>query len=100
MKKRDYEIGSGNIFKDLGFEDEQAINLLARTDLIIEIRRIIKENGWSQAEAGTILKISQPRVSDLMTTRIEKFSLDILLRFLARLGKHVSFVVQDAPKVA
>ncbi|MBI4534374.1 MAG: XRE family transcriptional regulator [Candidatus Melainabacteria bacterium] len=100
MKKHDYEISSGNIFKDLGFGDEEAVNLLARTDLIIEIKRIVKENRWSQAEAAKILKISQPRVSELMTTRIEKFSLDILLKFLARLGKHVSFVVQDAPKVA
>jgi predicted XRE-type DNA-binding protein len=100
MNKGDYELSSGNIFEDLGFGNEESVNLLARTDLIIEIKRIIKDKGWSQAEAAKTLKISQPRVSDLMTTRIEKFSLDILLKFLARLGKHVAFVVRDTPKVA
>jgi len=63
---------------------------------MIEIERIIKSNGWTQAEAAKKLGVVQPRISELMTTRIERFTIDILLKYLNRLGKQVQLTVLDS----
>ncbi len=79
---RDFEIidSSGNVFADLGFPAEEAENFLARTIFMVEIKKVIRENGWTQAEAAEHLDVSQPRISDLMHGRIEKFSVDMLMK--------------------
>ena len=49
--------------------------------------------GITQAEAGAILGISQPRVSALLHGRSEVFSLDTLVDLAARLGLRVRIEV-------
>lgn len=87
--------GSSNIFKDIGFGTEEAANLLVRSQLISEIERIIKKKGWTQVQAAKALRVVQPRISELMSSRIDRFSVDILLKYLARLGKQVTVTVED-----
>jgi predicted XRE-type DNA-binding protein/CheY-like chemotaxis protein len=77
-----------------GFE-EQAVNLLIRSELILAIERSIKEREWTQTQAAQALGISQPRVSDLMNGRIERFTVDMLMILADRLGKYVSIQLQD-----
>ena len=90
------QVSSGNVFKDLGFSDVEANKKLLKCQLMIEIERIIKSNGWTQAEAAKKLGVVQPRISELMTTRIERFTIDILLKYLNRLGKQVQLTVLDS----
>lgn len=85
------EPSCGNIFKDLGFSDSEAANLIARCDLQIAVVKIIKQNKWTQKEAAKELKISQPRVAELMSFRTNYFSVDLLIKYLARLGVQVDF---------
>ena len=66
-----------------------ANNMKMKSDLLIEIERIIKQRGLTQTEAAKILKISQPRVSQLLDGRIENFRLDALVGFATRLGLDV-----------
>lgn len=68
-------------------------NLKMKSDLLIEIERIIKQRGLTQTEAAKILKISQPRVSQLLNGRIENFRLDALVGFATRLGLDVKIQV-------
>ena len=82
--------GSENVFSDLGFDQEVASNLLARSQLIIQIERAIKERGWSQIEAASHLEVSQPRISELMTGKIQKFTIDTLMGYLNKLGIEVT----------
>lgn len=97
IKDEDFSIvrGSGNVFKDLGFEDEEASNLLVRADLMIEILKIIDERGWKPPEAATALGVAQSRISELRKGKMKEFSVDLLLKYLARLGKRVDFSVRD-----
>lgn len=92
--------GSDNIFKDLGFPEDEAVNLLARADLMIELRRIIKEKGWSQRQAAKNLDVAQPRIAEIMGLRTECFSVDLLLKYLHKLGQRVKFVVEPRNEVA
>ena len=68
-------------------------NLKMKSDLLIEIEQIIKRRELTQAEAAKILKISQPRVSQLLNGRIENFRLDALVGFATRLGLDVKIQV-------
>lgn len=87
--------GSDNIFRDLGFPEAEAANLLARSTLMIEIKNIIDERKLTQAEAAKILSVRQPRVSALYTGRIEDFTVDMLIKWLCKLGKKVDMLVTD-----
>jgi predicted XRE-type DNA-binding protein len=81
---------SGNVFIDLGFSPDEAAVLQMRADLMAELRKVIKARKLTQAKAAKILKVSQSRVSDLMTGKWEKFSLEMLITLATRAGLHVS----------
>lgn len=53
---------------------------------MIVIRDIIDSHGWTQTETGRHLGLTQPRVIDLVNGRIEKFSIDMLMCCLYRVG--------------
>jgi len=91
---------SGNVYRDLGFPPEEADNLRARSDLMIRLTRILKGRGLTQAAATKLLDVTQPRVSDLMCGRIDRFSLDNLVELLSRAGIRVTFVLKPRRKVA
>ncbi len=85
----------GNIYKDLGFSNEAAANLLVRATLLLHIQQIIKDKNWTEEEAAKTLKVTQPRLARIMSMRTENFSVDLLVKYLARLGKHVEMTVSD-----
>lgn len=88
---------SGNVFRDLGFSREESGHLLVRADLMIQLRKAIESRRMKQAEAAALLRVTQPRVSDLLRGRIDLFSTDSLIDMLARLGIEVRLVVK-APR--
>jgi predicted XRE-type DNA-binding protein len=89
-----FEEGSGNVFLDLGFLEHEAVNLVARLKLMTQIERIIKEEGWTRQETAHVLGIRQSQVSDLMTSRSGKFTVDMLMELLDRLGRRVELTVK------
>ena len=89
---------SGNVFRDLGFPEEEAEHLRVRADLLIQIQKAFKVRGSTQAEAAELLGVTQPRVSDLTRGRIDLFSVDSLIDMLARLGVRVRLVFTTSKK--
>ena len=85
---------SGNVFRDLGFDREEAEHLKLRSDLMIEIRKVIEARQLTQAAAAALFGVSQPRISDLVRGKIDLFSIDTLIDMLAHAGVRVSFVVK------
>jgi predicted XRE-type DNA-binding protein len=90
------EAGSGNIFADLGLPNPEQELLKAR--LTLQIHRIIKARGLTQAAAGEILGIKQPHVSALMRNRAGNFSVGRLMEFLMALGQDVEITVKPTRK--
>jgi predicted XRE-type DNA-binding protein len=84
---------SGNVFKDVGFPEEEAEHLRVRADLLIQIQKTIEARGLKQAEAAKLLGVTQPRVSDLVRGRLDLFSADSLIDMLGKLGVRVRLVV-------
>jgi predicted XRE-type DNA-binding protein len=91
---------SRNVFEDLGFPVEEAQNLKGRSDLMIQLTRIIEERGLTQQAAAKLLGVTQPRISDLMRGKIDRFSIDSLIEMLGRAGVGVRFVLKFRGKVA
>jgi predicted XRE-type DNA-binding protein len=84
--------GSGNVFADLGFPNPQREQIKAR--LTLQIYRLIKDRGLTQAKAGEILGIRQPHVSGLMRGMSGNFSVERLMDFLTALGQDVEITVR------
>jgi predicted XRE-type DNA-binding protein len=89
-------VSTGNVFRDLGFSKEESEHLLVRADLLIHVQKAIASRGLNQAAAAKVLRVTQPRVSDLLRGRIDLFSTDALIDMLARLGVAVRLVVRSA----
>ena len=89
-------VGSGNVFADLGFANPEEELLKAK--LVREIRAIIKHRKLTQAKAAAMLGLKQPDVSALVTGRVDKFSIDRLVRCLGRLDYKVDVVVRPRPR--
>src|SRR5258706_9758674 len=70
---------SGNVFLDLGFPPAEAENLRVRADLLIDLRQVIREKGWTQAQAAEFFQETQPRISCLMNGDVTRFSIDKLI---------------------
>jgi predicted XRE-type DNA-binding protein len=85
---------TGNVFRDLGFPPEEAAHLKVRSDLMIQLQKLIASRGLKQAEVAKILRVTQPRVSDLLRGRIDLFSTDALIDMLARTGVRVQLVLK------
>jgi predicted XRE-type DNA-binding protein len=81
------------VFEDAEFGEGNAIPLMVRTKLLLEIKKIILKKGWTQRQAAAELKVKQPRISEIMGLRIDKFSVELLIRYLDRLGKRVQLNV-------
>lgn len=86
-------LSSGNVFADLGFDQAEAQVYAMRADLMALLARQIKQKKMTQMAASRVLGVSQGRVSDLTRGKAEKFSLDMLVTFAARLGKPARIVL-------
>ena len=91
---------SGNVFRDLGFSREEAENLKIRTDLMIRLSKLIEARGLTQAQAADLFGVTQPRVSDLVRGKIDRFSIDTLVAMLGYAGVRVQIVIGRTSKVA
>jgi predicted XRE-type DNA-binding protein len=86
-RKIKVEVGSGNVFADLGFPDAKERKL--KVQLAVEVNRILRERQLSQDRTAKLLGIRQPHVSELARYRLDRFSVERLMDFLTRLGKEV-----------
>jgi predicted XRE-type DNA-binding protein len=89
-KDMTFEVSSGNVFADLGFDNPEEELLKAK--LAREIRVIIKRQRLTQVKAAELMGVKQPDVSAIVTGRTAKFTLDRLARCIDRLGYEIDVV--------
>jgi len=86
----------GDVFTALGFSAAEAENLRIRSAMMRALIAFIREKGLTQASAAKMMRVSQPRISDLMRGKIHLFSIDNLVRLLAAAGLRVDIRVKKA----
>jgi predicted XRE-type DNA-binding protein len=90
------EVGSGNIFADLGLPDADTHFLKAQ--IVSEIYRLVNERKLTQARAGKLMGISQPEVSRMFKGNFSEYSIDRLIAFLTSFDRDVEIVVKPHKK--
>lgn len=85
----------GSVFDDLGFDQATAANLKIRSALMRAIEEEIDKKNITQLQAAKLLGVTQPRISDLRRGKMHLFTIDMLVNMLSKLGKPVSFVIDN-----
>lgn len=79
--------------------DEETANKMAmKMDLSIMLTGLIECQKWTQAEAVEKLGVKQSRISDLMNSKIEKFTIDAMFDMLDKLGFKISWSMPSQQK--
>jgi predicted XRE-type DNA-binding protein len=86
MSKMKFIKSSGNVFKDVGFDEFEAKSLQFRSHLMNMLMNYIQHEGLTQKEAAKCLGVSQPRISNLIHGKIDLFSTGMLLEMMERAG--------------
>jgi predicted XRE-type DNA-binding protein len=92
MSKKTFEVGSGNVFRDLGLPNAE--EHLVKAQLVFKIDNIMKRRGLKQSEAAALFGVKQPDVSKMLRGDFRQFSVERLLRFLVALNHDVEIVVR------
>jgi predicted XRE-type DNA-binding protein len=88
------EEGSGNVYADLGYADNET--MLIKAQLAAKIAEIVQRRALTQAQTAEILGLTQPKVCALLKGRFRGISEHRLLNCLTRLGRDVHIVVKPA----
>jgi predicted XRE-type DNA-binding protein len=96
VPKREYTIGSGNVFADLGLPKPD--DLLAKAELASKIVEEIERRRLTQSQAAALLGIDQPKISALKQGKLSGFSIERLMRFLLLLGRDIEIAVKGKPR--
>lgn len=75
-----------SLFEMITQDPVELNSLILKSKLAAIVGLTVKSKGWTQTKASEILKISQPRVSNLMKGKINQFSIDALFECAFRLG--------------
>jgi predicted XRE-type DNA-binding protein len=99
VKKRiingvEFEIGSGNVFADLGLPDAEKLKI--KSGLVFEIANAIRRLQLTQEQAARRMGIAQPKVSGLLRGDFANFSERKLMDCLTRLGYDIEITVKPA----
>lgn len=95
MNKKKYHRGSGNVYKDLGFNNAEEMQ--AKAQLASSILSIIEKKKWTQKEAAEILGITQPKISLLSRGQFSGFSMEKLIKLLNKLNQDIEIVIRKKP---
>jgi predicted XRE-type DNA-binding protein len=90
--------GSDNVFRDLGFPEDEARNLALRSELMIRIEEFVETSEMTQSRAAARLGLTQPRLNALLKGKIQQFSLDALVNAATRAGLHVELRITPSLK--
>ena len=88
------EIGSGNVFADLGLPDAEKLKI--KSGLVIEITKAVRKLGLTQDEAAHRMGITQPKVSGMLRGDFSNLSERKLMDCLNRLGYDIEIKVKPA----
>jgi predicted XRE-type DNA-binding protein len=83
---------TGNLFAEFGFPYVEAENLLLRSRLMSEVRKVAR--GLTKARAARRLGVEQSRLNDLLRGEIDEFSVDALIDMLSEAGMQVQLRVR------
>lgn len=91
-----HEIGSGNIFADLGLPNAEEHQLKAA--LVVQLKRLIAERGLTQVAAAKLIQMKQPDLSKLLRGQLRLVSVEKLMRMLTAFDQDIEITMKPHRK--
>jgi predicted XRE-type DNA-binding protein len=88
--------GSGNVFRDFGYAEADALQLKAK--LAAEIITTLDRRKLSVRQAAEATGIAAADFSRIRNVKLERFTIDRLMAILGRLGRKVTVTVDVKPR--
>lgn len=88
-------LSSGNVFKDLGFENPE--EMILKAQLVREISSAIKEKGLTLQQTSEVLDLNIQRVSDLLKGRFRDHPIEHLFKYMNALDRDLEIIVKPRP---
>jgi predicted XRE-type DNA-binding protein len=85
---------SGNVFADIGFDEIEAAELAAKSDLIASLLRAIKARKLNQSDAARLCGTDQPTLSKVLSGKLDSVTIDRLAKWIVALGGRVEIKVE------
>ena len=95
-RKMKIDVGTENIFADLGLPDAETHFLKAQ--IVSEIYRLCNTRKLTQTQAAKLMRISQPEVSRMFKGSFREYSVERLMGFLTWFDRDVEIVVRPHKK--
>jgi len=95
-RRRKVEVGSGNIFADLGLPDAE--DMLLKSTIVIELRRLINHRKLTQSAASKLIGISQGDLSKVLRGQFRGYSAAKLMRMLTAFDQDVEITTRPHGK--
>jgi predicted XRE-type DNA-binding protein len=98
LEKIEYEVSSGNVFRDFGLPNPEERN--AKSDLALIISSTIKNRNLTQTEAAELMGTDQSKVSKIVKGLLSEFTIERLMKYMVLLGIDVEIVPKEIKSLA
>jgi predicted XRE-type DNA-binding protein len=88
----EFELSSGNIFADIGFDNAEEMQL--KSELVRQINKTIKERELTSVQTRDLLNLNEEVLSNLSKGRLTELTLENLFRYLNILGRDLEVVLK------
>ncbi len=78
----EFELSSGNVFADMGFENAE--EMLLKSELVRQINQAIKDRELTSLQARELLNTNEDVLANLSSGRLTELTLENLFRYLNR----------------
>jgi len=85
-----------NVWDAIASSPEEAKVLKMRSELMLAIEKHVKASGMTQVQAAEMLGLTQPRLSDLLRGKFNKFNLEMLIELAEKCGIRLELSVSTA----
>ncbi len=90
------DVGTGDVFTDLGFQDSGERKL--RVQLAMRINEILQDRKLTQAKVAALFGVPQPHISELKNYKLSRFSFERLMHFITMLDRDVEIIIRPKTK--
>jgi predicted XRE-type DNA-binding protein len=88
----EFEIGSGNVFADIGFDNAEEMQF--KSELVRQINQTIKSRELTSIQVRDLLSIDEAMLSNLSRGRLTELTIEYLFRYLNILGRDLEVVLK------
>ena len=85
-----------NVWDALEDNQVERESLKIKSYLMFLVSQYIKDNNLTQTKAAELMGVNQPRISDLVCGKIDRFTIDMLINMLAQVGLKMEVTLKHA----